>query len=183
MNDKADCLARPFALDEGIAVLRRTPASLDALLRGLPDCWISAHEGPDTWTPLDVVAHLAHAERTNWIQRMHVIIEHGDARPFQEFDRHGHLETRGGRTIGDVLDEFAALRDHSLEELKAVAPADLDRRGAHPELGGVRLRQLLAAWVAHDLDHLVQIARVMARRYTDATGPWRNYLRVLRPER
>jgi hypothetical protein len=111
---------------------------------------------------------------------MHAIIEHGDARSFQEFDRFGHVATVGGRTIGAVLDEFAAMRGESLEQLRTLTTADLDRRGHHPALGGVTLRQLLAAWVAHDLDHLVQIARVMARRYTDAAGPWRDYLRVLR---
>lgn len=172
---------RPFVLDEGTAILARTPSALDALLRGLPDGWISAHEGGSSWSPFDVIGHLIHGERTDWIPRARLILEHGDTQPFDRFDRLAQFSATGGRTLDSLLDEFAAARRESLEALAAfrLTDRDLDRPGRHPELGPVTLRQLLATWVAHDLDHLVQIARVLASQYSDAVGPWRAYLRVI----
>jgi len=172
---------RPFVLEEGIAILSRTPATLDALLRGLPDGWIAANEGGATWSPFDVTGHLIHGERTDWIPRARIILEHGEARPFDSFDRFAQSSLSAGRTLASLLDEFAALRAENLHALAAMrlTAADLDRRGRHPELGAVTLRQLLATWVAHDLDHVVQVSRVLARHYSDDVGPWRAYLRII----
>jgi hypothetical protein len=168
-------------MDEAVAILGRTPATLDALLRGLPDGWIAATEGDGTWNPFDVIGHLIHGEQTDWIPRARIIIEHGETRAFDTFDRFAQFAASKGKTLAGLLDQFAALRQSSLRELAALrlSEADLDRRGRHPELGPVTLRQLLATWVAHDLDHLAQISRVMARQYTDEVGPWRAYLRII----
>ena len=168
-------------MDEAVAILSRTPATLDALLRGLPDGWIAAHEGGETWSPFDVMGHLIHGERTDWIPRARIIMERGEARAFDKFDRFAQFAASQGRTLANLLDEFADLRRENVHELSAMqlTSDDLDRRGRHPELGLVSLRQLLATWVAHDLDHVVQIARVLARQYTDEVGPWRAYLRII----
>ena len=172
---------RSFVTEEAVAMLARTPATLDALLRGLPDGWIVAHAGGDTWSPVDIIGHLIHGERTDWIPRARIVLEHGEARAFDTFDRFAQLAVSEGRTLASLLDEFATLRQKNLRELAALhlTDADLDRRGRHPELGPVTLRQRLATWVAHDLDHVVQISRVLARQYSDEVGPWRAYLRVV----
>ena len=171
----------PFDLDDATAVLARTPAVLDAWLRGLPDAWARADEGPGTWSPFDVVGHLIHGERTDWLPRARIILAYGESRPFEPFDRFAQERESRGRTLDDLLDEFAFLRAESLDALRDL---DLDhthfgRRGTHPELGAVTLGQLLATWVAHDLGHLAQIARVMAKRYRDEIGPWAAYLPVV----
>ena len=165
-------------------MLERTPAAIDALLRGLPTSWIDAHEGGETWSPYDVVGHLIHGDRTDWLPRARVILEHGDARPFEAFDRFAQFAASEGRTLESLLDEFAAVRRESLRELAALGltGGDLDRPGRHPSLGAVTLRQLLATWVAHDLDHLSQIARVLARQYSEEVGPWKAYLRIISGE-
>jgi DinB superfamily len=177
----SDRTRRPFAMDEGVAILSRTPATLDALLRGLPDGWIAAHEGGDTWSPFDVLGHLIHGDQTDWLPRARIILAHGEARAFDKFDRFAQFEHSKGRTLASLLDEFALLRARNLRELAALqlTPADLDRRGRHPELGPVTLGQLLATWVAHDLDHVIQISRTLGRQYSDAVGPWRAYLRII----
>lgn len=168
-------------MEEGVAILERTPVVIDAMLRALPEGWIAAHEGGETWSPFDIVGHLIHGERTDWLSRAQIVLEHGEARPFDRFDRLAQFATSEGRTLDSLLDEFAVLRREGLAALAALdlTDADLDRKGRHPELGGVTLRQLLATWVAHDLDHVCQIARVLARQYTDEVGPWRAYLRVI----
>jgi len=176
----ADRTRRSFVMEEAVAILARTPATLDALLRGLPRGWIVAHEGRDTWSPFDVVGHLIHAERTNWVPRARIILEHGEARAFDDFDRFAQFTNSEGRTLASLLDEFAAVRRDSLRDLAALCVTDLDRRGQHPGLGVVTLRQLLSSWVVHDLDHVVQIARAMARQYSDEVGPWQRYLRIVR---
>lgn len=172
---------RPFVMDEAVAVLERTPAALDALLRGLPGGWIAATEGGDTWSPFDVIGHLIHGERTDWIPRVRMILDHGERRPFEPFDRFAQFAASEGRTLASLLDEFASLRRDNLRDLAGMqlTETDLDRRGQHPGLGVVTLRQLLSTWVAHDLDHVVQISRVLARRYSDEVGPWRAYLRII----
>jgi hypothetical protein len=176
-----DRTRRPFTVEEGTAILERTPAALDALLRGLPDGWIAAHEGGDTWSAFDVVGHLIHGERTDWLPRAQIILQHGPGRAFDKFDRFAQFAGSEGRTLASLLDEFAAARRESIRQLRALnlSEADLDRPGRHPELGAVTLRQLLATWVAHDLDHVAQIARVLARQYSDEVGPWRAYLRII----
>ena len=181
MTAQTNRTRRSFVIEEAVAVLARTPATLDALLRGLPDDWVMAHEGGDTWSPFDVMGHLIHGERTDWVPRARIILDHGEARAFETFDRLAQFEVSEGRTLASLLDEFATLRQERLRELATLrlTDADLDRRGRHPELGAVTLRQLLATWVAHDLDHVVQIARVLARQYSDEVGPWRAYLRII----
>jgi hypothetical protein len=168
-------------MHEAVAILARTPATVDALLRDLPDGWIAANEGGETWSPFDVVGHLIHGERTDWVPRARIIVEQGEARAFDKFDRLAQFSESRGRTLATRLDEFASLRRENLRELEAMrlTDTDLDRRGRHPELGVVTLRQLLATWVAHDLDHVVQISRVLAKQYADEVGPWRAYLRII----
>jgi len=172
---------RTFTIGEATAILSRTPAALDALLRGLPDGWLAANEGGTTWSPFDVVGHLVHGEQADWVPRVKIILEHGEARPFDKFNRLAQFTESAERTLPELLDTFAAQRRKNLDELASLqlTDADLDRRGRHPELGVVSLRQLLSTWVAHDLDHVVQISRVLARQYSDEVGPWRAYLRII----
>lgn len=169
-----------FQRSEAVALLERTPAVLRSLMVGLPDAWVSANEGPDTFSPREVVAHLIHGERTDWIPRVRRILEDGESVAFDPFDRRGHA-ARGVRSVTELLDEFEALRGASLAQLRELVRADdaLDRTGRHPAFGRVTLRELLAAWVVHDLTHLAQIARVMARRYEGDVGPWVEYLGIL----
>jgi hypothetical protein len=179
-----DRTRRPVDLTEAVAILSRTPATLDRLLRGLSDGWIQAHEGGETWSPFDIIGHLIHGEEADWLPRMRIILEHGEARAFEKFDRFAQFEHSKGRTLDSLLDEFATLRSANLQQFAALGltNADLSKRGKHPALGPVTLGQLLATWVAHDLDHVVQIARVLGRQYSDEVGPWRAYLRVISGE-
>lgn len=162
--------------------LASIPAVLDVWLRGLPEEWTRCDEGPDTWSAFDVVGHLIHGEDTDWIPRVKWILEHGDAAAFPPFDRFAQKKRFSGRSLPGLLDEFADKRKKSLAALRALdlGDAELARGGLHPELGRVTVRELLATWVAHDLTHVTQIARVMAKRVGDQVGPWREYLRVLR---
>ena len=171
-----------FNLVEATALLARTPATLDALLRDLPQPWIAATEGPDTWSPFDILGHLIHGDRADWIPRARRILDDGESRAFDPFDRFAQFEESRGRSLPQLLDEFARVRAESLRALEALSltEADLDRLGRHPDFGPVTLRQLLATWVAHDLDHLMQVARVMGGRYRTDVGPWRAYLRIAR---
>jgi hypothetical protein len=168
-------------LEESLAVLERTPRTLDALLRGLPESWTEATDGPGTWSPYVVVGHLVHGEKADWIPRLSIILEHGERRAFDVFDREAQFRDSQGRTLTELLDEFAALRNESLRHLQAfdLHPADLERKGTHPAFGAVTVRQLLATWTAHDLGHLLQISRTMARRYQQEVGPWAQYLSVM----
>jgi hypothetical protein len=170
-----------FRFDDSLPVLRRTPATLRTLLLDLPGAWTTATEGPGTWSPFDVVGHLIHGERADWVPRVEHILAHGEAVPFPRFDREAMFSASEGRSPVDLLDEFARLRGESLVRLQAfrLSDADLDRTGTHPEFGRVTLRQHLATWVAHDLGHTAQVVRVMAKQYTDAVGPWRAYLPIL----
>ena len=172
-----------FALDEGMAVLERTPGVLRAWLADLPESWTLADEGADTWTPFDIVGHLIDGEETDWIPRARIILAQAAERTFAPYDRFRHLASRARDTLAGRLERFATLRAANLETLRGwgLSAAQLELTGLHPELGPVTLAQLLATWVAHDLDHLMQIARVMGRRYGEAAGPWRAYLRVLQP--
>jgi hypothetical protein len=181
MTAPIDRTRRPFAVEEAMAILASTPPTLDALLRGLPGSWTLAHEGGETWSPFDVMGHLIHGEQVHWIPRAKIILLHGDARTFDRFDRLAQFTDSSGRTLPDLLDDFARLREANLRELRSLdlTDEDLDRLGRHPELGVVTLRQLLATWVTHDLDHIMQISRVLARQYSDEVGPWRAYLRII----
>jgi hypothetical protein len=170
-----------FQLDHALAVLGRTPAALDALLRGLGDGWVMSNYGEKTFSPFDVVGHLIHGERTDWMVRVRHILDHGAGRPFVPFDRYAMYEASKGKTVAELLDTFAALRAENLAALRALrlTPEQLDRRGMHPELGTVTLAELLATWVVHDLNHLHQIAKAMAYQYRDQVGPWTAYLSIL----
>jgi len=170
-----------FRMDEALPVLRRTPVVLRTLLVEAPPAWTAATEGPGTWSPFDVVGHLIHGERTDWVPRIEHLLRHGDAVPFPPFDREAMFAASEGRSLGELLDAFARLRTDSLTRVRelGLTDADLAKRGRHPEFGVVTLRQHLATWVAHDLSHVSQVVRVMARQYTDEVGPWRAYLSIL----
>lgn len=171
-----------FELRHARPVLERTPAVLRSLLVDLPTEWTSGNEGPDTWSPYDVIGHLIHGERADWIPRVEHILQHGDAVPFPPFDREAMLSQPKSRSISELLDEFASLRKISLECLDALdlTDKDLARSGRHPEFGVVTLAQHLSTWVVHDLTHINQAVRVMAKQYGSAVGPWRAYLSVLK---
>jgi DinB superfamily len=168
-------------LEHTISLLARTPAVLDALLRDLQDAWTLRNEGDATWNAFDVVGHLLHGERTDWIPRAKRLLEFGETRAFEPFDRWGQVRESQGKSLGQLLDEFARLRSDNLRELRALnlKLEDLDKRGRHPALGVVTLSELLATWAAHDLTHLHQLSRIMAHQYRDAVGPWTVYLGVL----
>ena len=173
-------MTAPF-LEECLSVLTRTPATLDAMLRDLPEAWTTATEGAGTWSPYVVVGHLIFCEKTDWMPRVEIILEHGPGRPFDPFDREGQFREDAQKPLSALLDEFRALRRQNLERLCALdlRPAQLELPGMHPSLGPVTLRQLLATWTAHDLAHLLQVSRVMAKRYKQEVGPWAAYLPVM----
>ncbi|HMB69252.1 MAG TPA: DinB family protein [bacterium] len=170
-----------FTLARAVSVLSRTPASLDALLRDQPEEWIHCKEGPESWSPFDVVGHLAHGERTDWIPRVRMILDHGEAETFEPFDRFGMFAASRGKTVNELLDEFAEVRADSLRTLEdlRISPGDLRRTGRHPSFGPVTLEHLMAAWVVHDLGHVRQITRVMAKQLREAIGPWSQFLPVV----
>jgi uncharacterized damage-inducible protein DinB len=168
-------------LDQTIALLVRTPSALNAFLRDLPDAWTLQNEGENTWSVFDVIGHLIHGERTDWMVRAKLILEHGDSRPFERFDRFAQMRESQGKTLPQLLDEFARLRSENLAELRSLnlRPEDLQRRGKYPVLRTVTLSELLATWAAHDLTHLHQISRIMANQYREAVGPWTKFLGVM----
>jgi hypothetical protein len=180
-----------FNLADAVALLTRTPGTLNALLRGLPDIWVRCNEGrsndgrsdqgKDTWSGFDIVGHLIVGERTDWMPRVRILLESGESRPFDPFDRFAQVKESQGKSLEQLLDEFARLRAENLVALQALnlQPEDLIRRGKHPALGVVTLQELLATWTVHDLTHLHQLSRVMAHQYRDAVGPWSAYLGVL----
>lgn len=171
-----------FKLDDAIGLLAKTPSVLKTMLTQLPPQWDSSNEGGNTWSPFDVLGHLIHAELADWIPRAKIILEFGESRTFDVFDRFAQFEHSRGKTVADLLAEFESLRNASLDALRKVnlSEADLQRTGTHPEFGKVTLEQLLATWVVHDLSHITQISRTMAKQYTEAVGPWRAYLSVLK---
>lgn len=170
-----------FDLAQATAILARTPNTLTALLAGLPDEWSRAIEGPNTFSPFDVVGHLIDGEETDWIPRARIILAQGPEPRFEPYDRFRHKTRNIGRTIASLLAEFSALRAANLALLSSwqLTPAGLDLPGLHPSLGRVTLRQLLASWVVHDLGHLAQVERVMAKQYRDQVGPWVPFLPIL----
>lgn len=170
-----------FDLTTGTAVLERTPHTLRAMLAGLPPAWTDATEGPETWSPYVIVGHLIHGERADWIPRARIILAQGPERRFEPFDRFAQFRESQGKSLAELLDEFARLRAESLATLAGwdLTDAQLALEGEHPDFGPVTLRQLLATWVAHDLGHIAQTARVLAKQYRDEVGPWRAYLPVL----
>lgn len=171
-------------LNDIVAILERTPVSLTAMLEGLPDVWTTATEGDNTWSPYDVIGHLIHGERTDWIPRVRHILA-GETRPFPPFDRTAQFTESHAASLSELLAEFASARQESIATLHSLNLTNQDfiRTGQHPEFGTVTLGQLLATWVVHDLDHVGQIARTMAKVYADAVGPWQAYLSILRDRR
>jgi DinB superfamily len=171
-----------FSLADAVPVLRATPGTLRSWLVDLPESWTHRNEGPDTWSPFDVVGHLIHGERTDWIPRLEHLLAHGDSRPFVPFDRFAMFRDSRGKSLHQLLDTFTELRGENVRRLESLQLTyrDFERPGLHPELARVTLGQLLATWVVHDLNHVAQIARVMGRQYTEAVGPWIEYLPLLR---
>jgi hypothetical protein len=170
-----------FSFENAVPILRRTPAVLRAMLWDVPERWARATEGPDTWSPFDIVGHLIHGDRTDWIARLEIILTQGATRPFVPFDRFAQFQESRGKSLHQLLDTFAELRAANIDRLEShrLSSKDLERRGTHPELGPVTLGELLATWVVHDLSHIAQIARVMGKQYAEAVGPWRAYLPML----
>src|ERR1022692_4069498 len=167
--------------EQTTALLARTPAAFDAILRDLPETWTLRNEGENTWNAFDIVGHLIHSERTDWMPRVKMVLEFGESQTFEPFDRWGQARESRGKSLEQLLDEFARLRSENLGELRGLnlRQEDFERRGRHPALGVVSLSELLATWAIHDLTHLHQISRVMAHQYRDAVGPWSAYLGVL----
>ena len=171
-----------FRAAEAIEVLTRTPETLNAMLRGLPDLWLRGTEGEDTWSAFDIVGHLVLAERSDWMPRMRMLLEDGESRPFDPFDRFAQLKEHRDKTLEQLLDDFGCLRRDNLAAVRSLnlGHEDMNRRGKHPMLGVVTLSQLFATWTVHDLSHLHQLSRVMAHQYRDKVGPWGVYLGVLK---
>ncbi len=172
---------KSFEINEAIQILETTPRVLAVLLTKLPEGWIAANEGPDTWSPFDILGHLIHGEKTDWIPRARIILEEGTSRPFPSFDRFAQFKDSEGKSLRELLDEFEQLRTQNIEFLKRLdlAESDYAKTGLHPDLGEVTLRQLLSTWVVHDLSHIRQIARVLAKQYKSEIGPWKDYLPVV----
>jgi len=170
-----------FNLEQTVALLARTPSALNALLRDLPEAWTQQNEGEETWSAFDVVGHLIHGERTDWIPRAQRILEYGESRAFEPFDRWAQEKESQGKSLPQLLDEFARLRGENVQKLRAMnlQSSDFQRKGKHPSLGTVTMSELLATWAAHDLTHLHQISRVMAYQYRDTVGPWSKFLGVM----
>jgi uncharacterized damage-inducible protein DinB len=170
-----------FSLPHTIEILERTPLVLDVMLQNLPSEWTMANEGKDTWSVYDVVGHLIEGEKRDWIRRMDIILSDRDPKEFEPFDRFAQFEESKGKTLSDLLAEFKQLRMRNLEYLrsKELNRAHLQQEGIHPHFGSVSLSQLLATWTVHDLNHIAQISRVMAKQYGEEVGPWINYLKIL----
>jgi hypothetical protein len=170
-----------FSVSDTIALLTRTPATFDALLRGLPDHWVRTNEGENSWSAFDIVGHLVYLERADWMPRLQIILESGEARAFDPIDRFAQLKESQDKSLAKLLDDFARLRNANLAALQVLnlRRSDLARRGSHPALGVVTLSELLATWAAHDLTHLHQLSRVLAHQYRHAVGPWSPYLGVM----
>ena len=170
-----------YSLERSYEILERTPAVLQALLAGLHDDWIMNNEGPETFSPYDIIGHLIHGEKTDWTARAKMILEFGNTQTFVKWNREAMYEESEGKTLQQLLDEFAEIRKENMGWFKALnlTENDLDKKGMHPVLGEVRLRNLLATWVVHDLTHIAQITRVMAKQYKSEMGPWPEYFRIL----
>jgi len=172
-----------FSVAHAVEILSNTPDVLQTMLRGVGDAWSHNNYGDDTWSAFDIVGHLIQGEKTDWIPRMQIILEHGESRPFAPFDRFAQVQDSKGKTLAQLLAEFNRLRTQNLETLLAAKLSDKDfhKRGTHPALGRVTIGELLAAWVVHDLNHVAQTAKAMAFQYHDQVGPWHAYLSILGP--
>ena len=170
-----------YDLNRSIEILERTPAVMHALLSGIHDDWVMNNEGPETFSPYDVIGHLVHGEKTDWTERAKMILAYGNTKTFVPWNRFAQYEESKGKTLAQLLDEFAAIRKENIIWFKGLqlTEADLDRKGMHPVLGDVTLRNLLATWVVHDLTHIAQVTRVMAKQYKEEMGPWPQFFRIL----
>jgi hypothetical protein len=170
-----------YSKEQAIEILERTPAVLKSLLANINDDWVMNNEGPDTFSPYDVVGHLLHGEKTDWVVRAKIILEHGVNKPFDPYDRFAQYEESKGKSLQELLNEFEAIRKENMNWLSSVqlTEDDLERKGKHPVLGEVTLRNLLSTWVVHDLTHIAQVTRVMAKQYTEEMGPWPQFFRIL----
>ena len=170
-----------YSLERSYEILERTPAVLQSLLAGLSDDWIMPNEGPERFSPYDVVGHLIHGEKTDWVPRAKMILEFGNTKTFVRYDRFAQYEESNGKSLQQLLEEFEVIRRENMNWIKSLnlTEDDLGRRGMHPVLGEVTLRNLLATWVAHDLTHLAQVTRVMAKQYKEEMGPWPQFFRIL----
>ena len=170
-----------FDLDRSIEILVRTPEVLNAMLNNISSKWTSVNEGGESWSAYDVIGHLIHGEKTDWIPRMEIILSNMEQKTFEPFDRFAQFEDSKGKSLTQLLDEFKSLRKKNIETLRSknITEKDLGRKGIHPAFGEVTLGQLLSTWVVHDLNHLAQISRVMAKQYKEEVGPWVEYLRIL----
>ncbi len=170
-----------YGLERSYEILERTPAVMQSLLAGLSDDWILPNEGPETFSPYDVIGHLVHGENTDWVVRTKMILEFGNTQTFEKYDRFAQYEDSKGKTLQQLLDEFTAIRKENMVWFRSLnlTEADLDKNGMHPVLGEVTLRHLLATWVVHDLTHIAQISRVMAKQYKEEMGPWTEFFRIL----
>lgn len=171
-----------FTIARSIEILERTPGVLTAMLQGISSEWALTNEGGETWSPYDVIGHLIHGEQTDWLERLDIILSDKADKTFRPFNRFAQFEESKGKSLNQLLDEFAALRRKNIAYLrtKELSEHDLDKKGIHPAFGEVTLTNLVATWAVHDLDHISQIARVMAGQYKSATGPWVEYLRILK---
>ena len=171
-----------FDLDKTIKILERTPAVFKALFYELDANWATINEGPRTWSAYDILGHLIHGEQTDWIPRAEIILCDGYNKTFEPFDRFAQEKLSQGKTMEDLLEEFASLRESSLNQLKSwkLSEEDLDKKGVHPDLGEVSLKQLLATWTVHDLAHINQMSRAMVKHYANDVGPWKNYIKILK---
>lgn len=172
---------KTFSLEKSIEIIERTPRAIRALTEGLSNEWIHENEGPNTWSVFDIVGHLVHGEKTDWISRINIILESGN-KEFKPFDRYAQLETSKGKTLSNLLDSFEELRNENIKTLKekSLKAKDYTKTGIHPDFGKVTLQQLIATWAVHDLSHLAQINRVMAKQYTTFVGPWFDFIRILK---
>jgi hypothetical protein len=168
-------------LPQALQVLGRTPATLRSLLQGLSEDWILADEGPESFNPRDVLGHLIDGEETDWFPRLQIMLQHGEARPFDTFDRFAFREKYQDKTVVELLNIFERMRGQNLQGVKTMnlQPRQLDLKGSHPQLGAVTVRQLFATWVVHDLSHIAQITRVMSKQYKEAVGPWKDYISII----
>jgi hypothetical protein len=173
-----------FNLRDAVEVLNRTPATLNSLLREMPDRWVMSNEGPDSWSAFDVLGHLIHGDETDWVPRARIILEHGESRAFDPFDRTAMIGKSKGKSLTELLDRFESLRKQNIESLErmGLSAEKLKLKGTHPALGDVTLEQLLATWVVHDLSHIGQIVRIMCKQYDAEVGPWKAYLPILGKE-
>lgn len=181
INQTFNLVIMKFKLEQALKILERTPNLIAQLLEDLPEDWIYKNEGPNTWSPFDIVGHLIHGEKTDWIPRMEIILSSADDKTFPSFDRFAQFQASKGKSLPQLLAEFEQLRAQNLERLRArkLSQDDLAKTAIHPELGPVNLEQLLATWTVHDLNHIGQISRVMARQYSAEVGPWKAYLGIL----